>query len=365
MDYSKLSNEELLQLRDETEKAVTKFDNFQMARKIQINSLYGALGNQYFRHYRLDNAEAITLTGQVSIRWIERKINEFVNKALKTEDKDYVIASDTDSVYINLGDLVEKAVPKGTPTEKTVDILDKFCEDRIVPFIDKSYDELSDYLNCMEKTLVMKRECIAERGIWTAKKRYILNVHNSEGVQYAEPKLKIMGIEAIKSSTPSECRQALKEIFKVIVTGSEDKTQDAIRHFRNHFFTLPAHEVAFPRSVSDINKWVRKKEVYAKGTPIHVRGAILHNNAIQGELATKYEIIQNGDKVKFCYLKLPNPLQENVVSFKDFLPPELQLDKYIDYETQFQKTFLDPIEPILTSLGWSHERKASLEDFFV
>jgi DNA polymerase elongation subunit (family B) len=183
-------------------------------------------------------------------------------------------------------------------------------------------------------------------------------------VAYAQPKLKIMGIEAIKSSTPSQCRDALKALFKVIVTGSESKTQDAIRQFKQHFFSLPAHEVAFPRGVSDIDKWTRK-DGYAKGTPIHVRGAILHNMAIKNKsLTNEYEPIRNGDKVKFCYLKKPNPIKENVVSFIDFLPPELQLDKHIDYETQFQKTFLDPIEPILTSIGWSQEEQATLEAFF-
>ena len=341
------------------ERDMNRYENQQMAIKIMMNSLYGALGNKYFRYNDVSMAEAITLTGQTAIRWAEESVNKTMQKLIGDE-KDYVIAIDTDSLYINFGPLVKKFNPKNP-----VAWLDQICKEHFEPKIADSYKELFDSFQCARPRMEMGREVIADVGIWTAKKRYILNVHNSEGVQYAEPKLKIMGIEAIKSSTPSECRQALKEIFKVIVTGSEDKTQDAIRHFRNHFFTLPAHEVAFPRSVSDINKWVRKKEVYAKGTPIHVRGAILHNNAIQGELATKYEIIQNGDKVKFCYLKLPNPLQENVVSFKDFLPPELQLDKYIDYETQFQKTFLDPIEPILTSLGWSHERKASLEDFFV
>ena len=304
-------------------------------------------------------AEAITLTGQTAIRWAEQAVNKTMQD-LTGVDQDYVIAIDTDSLYINFGPLVKKFNPKNP-----VAWLDKICQDHFESKIADSYKEMFDRFQCARPRMEMGREVIADVGIWTAKKRYILNVHNSEGVQYAEPKLKIMGIEAIKSSTPSECRTALKEIFKVIVTGSEDKTQDAIRQFREYFFTLPAHEVAFPRSVSEIDKWVRKKDVYAKGTPIHVRGAILHNNALTGELTMKYEPIKNGDKVKFAYLKLPNPLKENVVSFKDFLPPELQLDSYIDYDTQFQKTFLDPIEPILTALGWSHERKASLEAFFV
>ena len=341
------------------ERDMNRYENQQMAIKIMMNSLYGALGNKYFRYNDVSMAEAITLTGQTAIRWAEQAVNKTMQD-LTGVDQDYVIAIDTDSLYINFGPLVKKFNPKNP-----VAWLDKICQDHFESKIADSYKEMFDRFQCARPRMEMGREVIADVGIWTAKKRYILNVHNSEGVQYAEPKLKIMGIEAIKSSTPSECRTALKEIFKVIVTGSEDKTQDAIRQFREYFFTLPAHEVAFPRSVSEIDKWVRKKDVYAKGTPIHVRGAILHNNALTGELTMKYEPIKNGDKVKFAYLKLPNPLKENVVSFKDFLPPELQLDSYIDYDTQFQKTFLDPIEPILTALGWSHERKASLEAFFV
>ena len=205
MDLSNLTDEELRNLREKTIKQVSKFHNFQMARKIQLNSLYGAMGNKYFRHYRLQNAEAITTTGQLSIRWIERKVNTYLNKVLSTEGDDYVIASDTDSIYLNLGPLVSRINTDGMDTERIVHVLNQFCEEKIVPFIEKSYDELSDYLNAYEQTLVMKRECIAEKGIWTAKKRYILNVWDNEGVRYKEPKLKIMGIEAVRSSTPSNC----------------------------------------------------------------------------------------------------------------------------------------------------------------
>ena len=365
MDYSQLSDQELLQLREETEKAVTKFDNFQMARKIQINSLYGALGNQYFRHYRLDNAEAITLTGQVSIRWIERKINEYLNKALKTDDKDYVIASDTDSVYINLGDLVDTAVPEGTSAEKTVDILDKFCEDRIVPFIDRSYDELSDYLNCMEKTLVMKRECIAERGIWTAKKRYILNVWDNEGVRYPKAKLKMMGIEAVKSSTPAPCRTYIKECLDIIMAGTEDDLIEYIEKHREIHMNLPPEQVAFPRTANNLGKFRDATTLYRKSTPIHVRGSLLYNHYLkERKVANKYNTINDGEKIKFAFLKTPNPIGQNVIAFISQLPKEFGLMDYLDYDTMYSKGFLDPLQGILDTIGWKTEKVATLEDFF-
>jgi DNA polymerase elongation subunit (family B) len=363
--YSDLSNEDLLALKDKTEKEVTKFNNFQMARKIQINSLYGALGNQYFRHYRLDNAEAITLTGQVAIRWIERKVNEFCNKALKTEGKDYVIASDTDSIYINLGGLVSAVVPDGTPAEKTVDVLNKFCEGKIVPFIDASYDELSDYMNCMEKTLVMKRECIAEKGIWTAKKRYMLNVWDNEGVRYKEPSLKMMGIEAVKSSTPAPCRTYIKESIDIIMSGTEEDLIRYIEEKRKEHASLPVEQVAFPRGCNNLMKFADPVTLYRKSTPIHVRGSLLHNHYLREyDLTNKYNIINDGEKIKFCFLKKPNPVGENVMSFMAKLPTEFGLEKYLDYETMFEKGFIDPLRAILDVIGWKTEKVATLEDFF-
>ena len=365
MDLSKLSNDELLALKEQTEKEVTKWDNFQMARKIQINSLYGALGNQYFRHYRLDNAEAITLTGQVSIRWIERKVNEFCNKALNTEGEDYVIASDTDSIYINLGPLVNTVIPEGTPAAKTTDILNKFCEAKIVPFIDASYDELSEYLNCMEKTLVMKRECIAERGIWTAKKRYILNVWDNEGVRYKEPSLKMMGIEAVKSSTPAPCRGYIKDCLNIIMSGTESDLIKYIERTRAEHAALPPEAVAFPRSCNNLNKFKDGTTIYRKSTPIHVRGSLLHNHYLKERgITKKYNIINDGEKIKFCFLKKPNPIGENVISFISELPKEFGLKEYLDYDTMYEKGFLDPLQAVLDTIGWKTEQVGTLDDFF-
>ena len=348
------------------EKEIARCNNIQMAKKISLNSAYGAIGNQYFRYYKLANAEAITLSGQVSIRWIENKMNNYLNKILKTQDTDYVIASDTDSIYLNLGPLVDVIYKdREKNAENIVSFLDKICEEKLEPFIDQSYKELAEYLNAYDQKMFMKRENIADRGIWTAKKRYILNVWDSEGVRYEEPKLKVMGIESVKSSTPASCRNMLKDAFKIIMTGSEDDVINYIDGCRNKFRTLPPEEISFPRSVSDVVKYKSHSSIYIKGTPIHVRGALLFNHYIKDKnLTNKYSLIQNGEKIKFCYLKKPNIIHENVLSFIQDYPVELGLDKYIDYDLQFNKAFLEPLKIILDAIGWSVEKTANLESFF-
>ena len=284
-----------------------------------------------------------------------------MNQLMQTEDKDYVIAIDTDSLYINMSSLVEKFNPKDP-----VKFLDRICSDKFEPVIDEGYKRLSDVTNAYENKMVMAREVIADRGIWTAKKRYILNVHNSEGVQYAEPKLKIMGIEAIRSSTPGACRDALKELFKVIVSKTEEDTQAEIAKFKARFNSLTPEEVSFPRGVSELEKWSDFQSIYSKGTPIHVRGALLYNHYLEKyNLQKKYEVISPGDKGKFCYLKVPNHIKENVITFPQYLPPELDLHRYVDYNKQFDKAFLEPLSTILTAIGWKAEKQTSLEDFFV
>ena len=358
-EYEKKPTEKL-------KKDISKYNNIQMARKIQLNSAYGAIGNQYFRYYNLANAEAITLSGQVSIRWIEAKMNKYLNTILKTEGEDYVIASDTDSIYLNLGDLVE-GVYKGREKtdESIVRFLDKVCQTKFEPYIESSYEELAEYVGAYEQKMIMKRENIANKGIWTAKKRYILNVFNSEGVQYAEPKLKVMGIECVKSSTPGACRDKIKECLKVIMNDGEEAAQDFIKNFRNNFSELPVEDISFPRGCNGINKWANPSSIYSKGTPIHVRGALLFNHYNKkNKLTHKYPLIQDGEKIKFVYLKTPNRFGENVISFLQTLPKEFGLDKQVDYDLQFEKSFLEPIKVIMDKIGWKPEKVANLEFLF-
>lgn len=345
------------------ERDIARYENQQTSIKILLNSLYGALGNKYFRYFTMEIAEGITLSGQMIIRWAEKAVNEYLNKALKNKkEKDYVIAIDTDSVYVNLSEVVK--VTNITDKAKITDFLDKLCADSLESVLSKSFDELADKMNAYKKRLSMKREAIADRAIWTAKKRYILNVLDNEGVRYAKPKLKIMGIEAIKSSTPGTCREAFERLFKVLISGTEAETQAFIQNYRTEFDQLPAHEKAFPRGVSSVKEYQSRDTIYKKGTPINSRAAILYNHMLQKQGLKTYTPIKGGDKIKYIYLYPNNPMKEDVIGFVDILPPEFKLDKYIDNDKQFEKAFLEPAKLILDAIGWKAEQTASLEDFF-
>ena len=360
-EYEKAPSKEL-------EKSISKYNNIQMARKIQLNSAYGAIGNQYFRYYNLRNAEAITLSGQVSIRWIENKVNGYLNKLLNSNEKDYVIASDTDSIYICLDDLVTTVYgDKDVGQERVVDFLDKACKEKLEPFIDKSYQELAEYTNAYEQKMFMKRENIAARGIWTAKKRYILNVWDSEGVRYNQPKLKMMGIEAVKSSTPMPCRKAIKDALNIMMSGEQDELIKFIDNFKEEFYALPPEDIAFPRSVNGLRKFKSDTDVYSKGCPLHVRGSLLYNFYVaQKKLENKYPLIQEGEKIKYIYMKVgrTNYTGENVLSFLNTFPRELGLEECLDRKAQFKKSFLDPLQIITNVIGWDTEKKSSLEFLF-
>ena len=349
--------------RRRIEYEISKYHNFQLVRKIQLNSAYGAIGNQYFRFFDVELAEAITLSGQLSIQWIGEALNRFLNKALKTDGEDYVIASDTDSVYLRLGSVVAKC--KDTDTGKRVDFLNDFCERVLQPFIDKQFAELAVNMNAYANKMAMGREVIAEKGIWTAKKRYMLSVWDAEGVRYKTPKLKIMGIETARSSTPAYVRKSLKTAIEMVLMRDEATLQGFVKTTQNEFKSLPVEEVASPRGVNGMKEYSSPLTIYKKGTPIAVKAALLHNSIVKRlKLDKKYRLIGEGEKMKFIYLKTPNPIHEGVIGFPVTLPKEFELQKYIDYDTQFEKTFLEPLRVITNAVGWSPEERNTLESLF-
>jgi DNA polymerase elongation subunit (family B) len=354
---------------DEIEKLKKEADSFgnkQTAMKLMLNSVYGAFGNPYFRFFDLRISEAITLGGQLSIRWAETVVNDYLNQVMETEEEDYVLASDTDSLYITLESLVKKVFPENPDTTKVINFLDKVCEEKLQGVIDSGYTDLANYMNAYDQKMFMKREILADKGIWTGKKHYILNVHDNEGVRYANPRIKVMGIESVKSSTPTSCRDKLKKSFDIIINQDEEAIQKFIANFREQFEKEPIENIAFPRSVKGIEKYNGGTKLYAKGTPVHVKATRLYNHFLkQKNLQNKYPLIQEGEKIKFVYLKEPNPIRDGVIAMMEGLPEELGLNEYIDYDKQFEKSFRGPLNEILKVIGWSPEKTSSLEAFLV
>ncbi len=349
--------------RKQLDTLIKRAYNNQQVRKIALNSAYGAMANQYFAFFSIDMAEAITLSGQLAIRWAEKICNEYLNKVLKTDNEDYVIAIDTDSIYITVDKLVNQVLPDA-PKDKVIDFLSK-AEVQIEDVLEKGFIDLANYTNAFEQKMEMGREVIADRGIWTAKKRYILNVHDNEGVRLAEPKLKMMGIETAKSSTPLWVRKKLEEALKVVMTGDEQELWQFVETARKEFRNLPVEDASFPRGCKGLVQYQDSTNIYSKGTPIHVRGSLLFNHHLREKsLDMRYETIKNGEKIHFTYLTTPNPINENVISFTSVLPKEFDLHRFVDYDMQFDKSFVEPLKNIVQLINWNVEPVASLDSFF-
>lgn len=360
-----MENEKDKNKKADLKRNMTQLHNAQMAIKIAMNSLYGATANIYFLYYIAEMAEAITTSGQLSIRYAQKSVNAYLNKVLKTQGKDYVIYIDTDSIYVDMSSLVKTVFGTTDITrQQGEEFLDEVCRKKIEKVIAEGYEKLAKDMGAYRNAMSMKREKITDKAVFVAKKRYILNALNSEGVHFAKPKISVTGIESVRSSTPEVCREKLKEAFSVIMNGTEKDTQEFIEKFRQEFFTLPAEDIAKISGTDNIEKYM-EKGTYKKGCPMHVRGCILYNNFLKDKgLETRYQSIQSGDKIKFVYLNIPNPIRENMISFPNVLPKEFALEKYIDYETQFDKVFLSPIQNILEAIGWTSTKVDTLEDFF-
>jgi DNA polymerase elongation subunit (family B) len=323
---------------------------------------YGAMANANFIFYDSRNAEAITSTGQVAIKFIERKFNEYFHKLLGT-DTDVVLAVDTDSNYLRFGPVVRKFFKNKSEAE-IVDLLDKIANEQLQPYIDNSYHELSDYLNSFDMQWKMKREVIASKGVFVAKKRYFMHILDDEGVRMKSPKLKVTGLEAVRSSTPEICREALKKAMKIILDKNEEAVQRFIQEFKKEFFEAHVLDICFPRSVSDIEKWVDSSGNALKGMPIAVRGAYVYNKTIR-VIDQKEETIKSGDKVSFVYMKQPNRFKSNVLAFPNYIPKCLEIEESeIDKNTQFEKSFLTSLRIILGVVGWKEEVVNDLTAFF-
>ena len=351
----------------EVQNQIASLNNMQMAYKILINSLYGAVGSPYFRYYDVRIAEGITVSGQLAIRHIAKKLNQFFNGVLK-DVNDRVILIDTDSVVLGLNDLVQQVYKGNVPADplKVIHFLDIIAEQKIVPVIAKGFEELASLLNVYENKMIMKREALIDVMISCQKKSYAMSVYNSEGVQYKTPKMKIMGLQMIKSSTPGIMRDRLREALEIILRKSDNELQSYVKQIETKYSNYTIDEIAFPRKITDTEKYHSINTIYSKGCPIHVRGALLYNHyVVKLNLIHKYKLIQNLDNIKFVYLKIPNPINEDCIAFLgDGIPSEFNLDQYIDYKKMFEKTFFIPVNDIMKCLGKTAKQTASLAAFF-
>ena len=360
-------------LLEEKTNIAAKLNGKQMAVKILINSLYGALGSDNFRYFDLRMAEGITFSGQLTIQWVANRLNAFINKLCNTSNIDRIPLIDTDSIIINLSDFINKYIPNET-TENKIKYLDKLTEDKIRPFIGTCVEELLSYTNAYENKIYFARENIVDTMISCAAKSYVMSIYNSDGIQYTKPKLKIMGLSMIKSSTPKIVRQKLKDSLDIILYSNESKIQEFISEYKKEFMKLPLLDIAFPRGVSDITKYADSNTIYKPGqcvkangkvintgTPINVRGSLLYNHYLRKyKLLGKYPEIKNGDKIKYVHLKLPNYINEDMIAFPAKLPKEFKLDRFVDYDLMFEKSFIASIESLLNALNWTVEPQNTL-----
>lgn len=345
------------------ENQIANLDNKQHSRKILLNSLYGATANEGFRFYERKISEGITMTGQFIIRYVSQYVNQFLNKSLKTDSVNYAFYMDTDSCYITLGSMVDRFF-KNKSTEKIVDLLDRFCVEKLSGVFDSACYDLTKYTNAFAQRVYFKREAIASIGVWTGKKRYALSVYDNEGVRYSEPELKIMGLEIVRSSTPEPVRKMLKECVRLILQGSEDAVQDYLAKCKTTFFSSPAESIAFPRGVNGVERYRPKDGRWVPSTPIAVRGAWVYNMAVKRQgLEHKYQMIGEGDKIKFLYLREPNPIGDYVISFTGKIPTEFDLTGFVDYHKMWDTAFFKPINKILLAIGWSAQKQAQLQGF--
>lgn len=343
---------------------IQKYDNLQNSKKLCLNSLYGCMGSKYFRFFDTKMAEGITLEGQLSNRWVANHMNAYLNSLLKTK-KDYVIYMDTDSLMVSLSSLVDVVVKESKTQSEIAEFLLKVITSKIQPEVDLFCENLSKYNNSFRNALSYKLEKICSTGVYVAKKRYALNVFSNEGVVYSTPKIKVTGLEIVKSSTPSVVRNALKKCVEIVLNDKQEELQKFVSSFKQEFFNLSPEVISFPRGVQGISKYIDPYTIYKKATPIHVRGSILFNHLIKEKsLDGEYEYIKDGDKIKFCYLKTPNFIKENVIAFPEKLPKQLYLNEFVDYNYMFEKTFIEPLKSISNCIGWSLEKTNNIEDFF-
>lgn len=338
----------------------------QMTKKILINSLYGALANQYFKYGLVENAEAITLYGQLVNKYTQRRVNELFNGLAGSTKTDYCIMGDTDSNYYDVTTFANMLDDGTKGIQHRVDRIDEFHKTVLGPEVDSYMEDLATYMNSYANKMVWEREIIASACIIIAKKNYAMAVWDKEGVRYhEEPKLKVTGLEAVKSETPEWSRNLLKECYMISLQKDEAHVQEAIKTAYNRMRELPVEDIAISKSVNNIGKYFDPVQIYSKGCVQNVRAAINYNQMLKRHDLLSRGEIRDGDKIKMIPLVMPNPSGQPIIGFLGNLPSEFGLDEYIDYETIFRKSFKKPITRFLDAIGWHTEHTYNIMDFLV
>lgn len=362
--YAELNDDDLIEKYKSVSNIVSSNRNAEQAIKILLNAGYGAFTNSHFKFFDIRIGTSITLTGQCIIQWCERTFNNYFNKHLKTSNVDYITYCDTDSNYVNFQPLVDLYCSNKTD-DQIVDFIDVICQTKMKTLLDKSFNSFGEYTNAFENTINFKRENICSSGIWVGKKKYLLRVHDSEGVRYTTPEIKVTGLEIVRSSTPEMVRKGLTNCVEYMLNDDIVGLRKFTSTLKKKFIESNPEDISFPRGVNDIEKWMAGGAKYKSGCPIAVRSAILYNHYIkEKKLTNKYAKINSSDKIKFVYLVKRNPIQENIIGFNSDFPSEIVEKKYIDYNLQWNKAFVSPLTSLLEAVGLELEPKKKLDEWF-
>lgn len=269
------------------------------------------------------------------------------------------------SCYIDCSKLVAQRWSTLSETE-IVNKLEQLTFKIIQPAVNDALEKVVRNMGITDCKISFKLECIGPSIVFVAKKRYAFDILYSEGVRYPEPKMKVMGIEIVRSSTPAVVKDYLKDCLKLCLRSDESTLQKKVAEIKKEFMAQPYTNISFPRGVNGLTTYASPTSIYRKGdgvtTPIQVRAALLFNHHLEKQgLSNTYAKIAEGEKIKFVYLKMPNKIHENVIGYVDKLPEKLDLIRFIDYNTQWQKAFVAPLENITGAMNWTVEKKITLD----
>ena len=319
--------------------------------------MYGVLGNKTFRFFDIDNAEAVTLTGQQLIKATGEFGSKFYNDELGT-DKDYCIYTDTDSVFFSAKPLILHRYPNIDHEDKAAMTKAIFpITEEVQNFINQMYDLYAERIhNVINHRFDIKQENIAKAGLWIAKKRYAQWVINVEG--HTVDKLDVKGIDVVRSNFPTAMRTFLANVLQGIL---ENKTQHAIDEmvldFRDTMKKMDIGDIAKSTGVKNIEKHVFKDEgiiELSKGAPAHVKAAVAYNNMMRKTGTTNKGEIRSGDKIKWVYLK-QNPYGLGAIAFKNYDDPDIIKDfitKYVNYDMIFTRELHNKLGAFYSALKW-------------